>query len=408
MDRVERSLREALRELPPPEVDIDGVLSRVHAGAGRRRRSRMAFGAVAVLAVVTGVAWAVQPTDLAHGGTQAAGPSTSLPASGGTTAPTTAPTPAVAVLSVTASSPDTFWVLGSTGCPRTDCATIQRTDTAGRTFTPLAVPSGAMVTRSATTGSISNLRFDHDGVDGWAYGGGLWSTHDAGQSWQPVGFQGFRRADQIVALEVWASSAYALLRHPDGTVDLLRSDVADDNWRAVDTGLRISDAAGGMALSDGIVTFLADAGAGGISLVSGVNGRWAARALPKACSARTPRISATFDSLWLLCAGTSPTAYSSVDAGATWTRAAAPLPAADVIAACDAGHAVVASSTEVTTISPAGRVQTVPVDSHGATRPLYAGFTDTETGYVVFDNGYLLRTDAGGASWSQVDLEPAG
>jgi hypothetical protein len=119
MDRLERSLREALRELPPPEVDTEGVLSRVHAGAGRRRRSRMAFGArVAGLAVVTGVAWAVQPTDLAHGGTRAAGPSTSLPASGGTTAATTAPTPAVAVLSVTASSPDTFWVLGSTGCPR--------------------------------------------------------------------------------------------------------------------------------------------------------------------------------------------------------------------------------------------------------------------------------------------------
>jgi photosystem II stability/assembly factor-like uncharacterized protein len=405
MDQLERSLREALLELPPPEVDTEGVLSRVHAGAGRRRRSRVAFGAMAVLAVVTGIAWAVQPTDLAHGGTHVAGPSTSSPASGGTTTPTSAPTPAVAVLSVTASSPDTFWVLGSTGCPRTDCATIQRTDTAGKTFTPLAVPSGATVTRSATTGSISNLRFDHDGVDGWAYGGGLWSTHDAGQSWQPVAFH---RTDRIVALEVWASSAYALLRHRDGTVDLLRSDVADDNWSVIDTGLRTSDAAGGMALSDGIVTFLARVRSGGTSLVSGVNGRWAARALPKACSAGAPRISATFDSLWLLCAGTSPTAYSSDDAGATWTRAAAPLPAADVIAARDAGHAVVASSTEVSAISPGGQVHTTPVDSHGAARPLYAGFTDPDTGYVVFDNGYLLRTDAGGASWSQVELEPAG
>ena len=405
MDQLEHSLRHALRELPPPEVDTEGVLGRVHAGAGRRRRSRMAFGAVAVLTVVTGVAWAVQPTDLAHGGTHVAGPSTSLPASGGTTATTTAPTPAVAVLSVTANSPDTFWVLGTTGCPATHCATIQRTDTAGRTFTPLTVPSGATVTRSATTGSISNLRFDHDGVDGWAYGGSLWSTHDAGQSWQPVALH---RADQIVALEVWASSAYALLRHPDGTVDLLRSGVADDSWRVVDTGLRTSDAAGGMALSDGIVTFLADAGSGGTSLVSGVNGHWADWALPKPCSARTPRISATFDSLWLLCGGTSPTAYSSVDAGATWTRAAGRLPAANVIAARDAGHAVVASSTEVSAISPDGRVQAVPVDSHGATSPVYAGFTDPDTGYVVFDNGYLLRTDAGGASWSQVDVEPAG
>jgi hypothetical protein len=64
---------------------------------------------------------------------------------------------------------------------------------------------------SGPTG-VSGIRF-LDGVNGWAFGPELWTTHDSGHTWQQINTNGLRVTD----LETAGSQAYALFAQCSGT-----------------------------------------------------------------------------------------------------------------------------------------------------------------------------------------------
>jgi hypothetical protein len=379
------------------------VLDRVKTGARRRQRHRAIGGTVAVLAVVSGAALLIQPVDLlpSHDVQVAGTPSTSAspgrPTSTSSTQTTTRSLSGLHVLSVTANDSQTFWVLGSSGCGRPRCLRIDGTSDGGAGFTRLNSPAST-VGLPATGNSVSALRFASGGTNGWAFGGSLWATHDGGVGWAPVEFGAPR--DRVVELEAWRTTAYAVLTHGDGTVELLRAPVDSDHWTPVGTGLSLNDAAGGLAVSDTFVAFLARQGDRTV-LASEVAGVWAAQHVP--CPRGAPTISANKDSLWLLCSGSEPHTYTSPDGGATWQPVAVTLSSADVIAARGPDRALVSSAHEVEVLD-GGSGQVANLPSSAAAYAVYAGFTDEKTGYLILNDGSLLRTSTSGLQWVPVRL----
>jgi hypothetical protein len=135
-------------------------------------------------------------------------------------------------------------------------------------------------------------------------------------------------------------------------------------------------------------------------LASGAGGGWTAQDIP--CPHGAPTISANKDSLWLLCSGSDPHAYTSLDTGATWNQVGLRLSWADVIAARGPDQAAVASSYAVDVLED-GSQRVVSLPSFAA-YAVYMGFTNDSTGYLVLNDGSLLRTSTSGLEWRRVSL----
>ena len=146
----------------------------------------------------------------------------------------TGTTPAIAAAGVTAGpvpagftplsfstlNPSDWWVTGSYPCVSGPCETIVRTQNAGKRFTAIGAPP---------TGTFSSVTFA-DAQDGYAFGPGLWTTHDAGGSWQQL-----RLGSGIDSLRVGGGYAYALVSQ-GGPPKLMRSPVTQDHWRTLRRG----------------------------------------------------------------------------------------------------------------------------------------------------------------------------
>lgn len=74
-------------------------------------------------------------------------------------------------------------------CARPPCTSVLRTLDGGGHWVGLPAPRAALTlvetASSATTGDVSRIRFA-DPSNGWAYGPGLWATHDGARSWHQV------------------------------------------------------------------------------------------------------------------------------------------------------------------------------------------------------------------------------
>src|ERR1700722_5682350 len=85
--------------------------------------------------------------------------------------------------SVTFVSLDEGWVLGSAPCQLATCLVVLKTLNAGRTWVSVNPPPTPFSDGdSGDMESVGQIRFA-DPDDGWAYGPGLWSTHDGGAHW---------------------------------------------------------------------------------------------------------------------------------------------------------------------------------------------------------------------------------
>jgi photosystem II stability/assembly factor-like uncharacterized protein len=133
--------------------------------------------------------------------------------------------------SFTAISEFTWWLLGPAPCAAGQtgpCGAIIRTNDGGRNFTGVPRPKASLTT-SATQGSTySQLAFAGP-HNGYAYGPGLYSTHNGGHTWQQLNI-----GTAVADLTISDGTAYALVAPNNGGADqLMRSPVGHDDWTPI-------------------------------------------------------------------------------------------------------------------------------------------------------------------------------
>jgi photosystem II stability/assembly factor-like uncharacterized protein len=279
-DDLDSWLHERVDPLPPPP----GTFELIKRRARRRKFRQAAVSAGALAAVVAAIIVVPHVTSVLNvtrnNGSQAASGSGAISGSSGLhsamgsgrpEAPASArPSPAslpahpyvpadFAATSVTFIGSGTGWVIGQGGAPGQPCATnyctsVARTDDAGKTWyggpAPVTgAPNGAS--------GVSQIRF-LDTTDGWAFGPGLYATHDGGKRWAPVLTHGYRVTD----LETVGSRAFALFASCSGTgtdfaaecssFSLYSTAAGSDNWAPV-PGAVSGLSAGGQAGSASLV-----------------------------------------------------------------------------------------------------------------------------------------------------------
>lgn len=166
---------------------------------------------------------------------------------------------------------DTGFVLGSAKtCAKRPCTSVLRTDDAGRTFKGIPAP---LAETDSGEAEVSNLSFA-DERNGFAWGPGLFSTHDGGASWKEV-----RQEGQIDSLAIGGDRVYAALdpctTAPDG--DGAPCDKPQVLLAGVTSGDALSPVAGASLLQDAEVVTQGDA----VFVTSDPNSDGAARTRPE-------------------------------------------------------------------------------------------------------------------------------
>jgi hypothetical protein len=397
-DDLEDRIRRSWRPDTPAAVDAEDLLGKVNAGARRRRtRTGVLRGTAAVALIAAGAALWNQADRFERGGG-----TPQVAQSSPTTRHSTPIDIGFTPLSLTATGTNNQWVLGTTGCGASRCLFIRHLDKAGQ-VTAVPTPPSQVAVAGATRETVSGLRFaGTGGVNGWAFGGALWSTHDYGRSWNqpslPV-------AGQVTTLEAWGEDVYASAQH-GREATLVRSPVAGDEWTTVNTGTTLS-----RITSIGVSADLA--------AVAGVDRQQRAVVLTKTASspwtrtsacagATSAKVSTAQDALWVLCRhGERAAAVVSSDGGRTLAAVRGSFSWDTEIAGRTAATAVVAGTggvREVSTSQPPQLVSDVPGLDGGSAHVTYAGFTNPDDGYLISLDGGLVRTTDGGRTWSAVSL----
>ncbi|MBO0820231.1 MAG: hypothetical protein J2P26_05210 [Nocardiopsaceae bacterium] len=460
-DPLERLLNQQARPLPPPPGTFELITRRARRRKLRRTAVTLVSGAVVAAGVLVAtmnptllrltppsesgqvVAGRDQPGTASPGiGTQqpnGSGAPVPSPSTGSSAAnprqPFPGPVPVdFAPASVTFVSPTRAWVIGQAGTPGSCyngniCTSVAWTSDGGKTWhgqpAPVAgAPGGA--------NGVSGIRF-LDGVNGWAFGPELWSTHDAGGKWRAVDTFGQRVTD----LEASGNRAYALFANCSGAsaagfaahctgYTLMTASAGSDDW--VPVGSATSDLTGGgsamLSLAGGAGYLVAPDGA----LYSGpIGGTWSPAGTAP-CVPSSPQASGlpsngqlasvSAGHLALLCGGSSagapPVIWTSADGGARWTRQAAtawtgvPQPGrpASLAAAPDGG--LVLATANGLYVRPAGasKWQAATASGGSALPPggfSYVGMTSGTRGAALPANPSLHEiwvTSDGGRTWT--------
>ena len=285
-----------------------------------------------------------------------------------------------------------------------------------------------------------------DARDGWAYGPGLWATHDGGATWHRIDTGG-RAVQRMAATEGQVLASLESCDPSDATCDaphpagVERTPAGGDTWRLV-PGVAGAPAVGGPVVGGPAVggpavggpvlagpVLAAQAGSGfAVSPAAGRLGadvpmltgpadgsaRWVSRPLP--CRPGAIALTAvTATHLLLACArlGAHPATtylYSSRDAGAHWTRFAVLglFDGAGTIEQAPDGTVLIAGIYDGVALSrDGGRTWTRPAavddsDSIQGGGALTADQVTSEEGYVIGWLGPLWITRDAGRTWAQV------
>ena len=229
--------------------------------------------------------------------------------------------------SVTYVSGSQAFVLGNAPCRKAPCTSLVRTLDGGRTWRGVPAPVAPLppvnLASSTSTATVQNVRFAGPSV-GYAFGGGLWSTHDAARTWHKVALGG-----TVLGLETDGTTVYAVTADcTSGTcrrATLLTSPVSQDRFRQVSGVGPVASGGGAVSIGAGqaVVTF------GGAVYVRRGTGAWTHRTSP--CSMRASVVApASGTALVGFCGeGAAGSLYFSVfrstNGGATWTAFGTPL-----------------------------------------------------------------------------------
>ncbi|WP_163511796.1 hypothetical protein [Fodinicola acaciae] len=219
----------------------------------------------------------------------------------------------------------TTYVLGdSTNCGGKKCTVMVRKEGPGQPWR--TVPGPQAPTAAATAApeqteqdTVREVRFATQ-LHGFAYGGGLYSTHNGGASWhkQPVG-------GTVLDLAIKDGTAYALVGQCDsGTcsqVAMWSSATRQDDWQQV-SGVPAGSGSGELSFGRGGVALV------GKQVYAFRDGAWKAAAAP--CDSDQPRsiaASAAASRLFAICpsgdAGAGNASYTTVysdDSGRSWQQ----------------------------------------------------------------------------------------
>jgi hypothetical protein len=261
--------------------------------------------------------------------------------------------------------------------------------------------------------------------DGWAYGPGLWATHNGGVSWHEVS----THRHDVYSMAVTSGYVVATFDtcgevgsgcYGPATFTVETTPVDRDAWRpapgAAGEGAPALTAAGGTAYAYGVGR---PSFPGKLTLLAGpANGskHWHSQAMPCPASAITASASSA-TRLLLACAllGMHPTTthlYRSADGGASWTQfATRPLfDGASVIEQTPNGTLLVGGIYNGIELSRDGGrtwAQPASVDDSNSIQgggELAAALTTNNDGYVVGYLGPLWITGNGGKSWRQISV----
>ena len=398
------------------------------------RHSRAAWTIAAVTAVLLVTAC----------GSAGPGSGTTAPAAPPATPASTAPTPTARAPGQPSCDPRLIGPVGASfvsasdgyllGITLSDCAAntaskivLRKTTDGGLRWTALPAPP-------APWGGVApggNGRIPADGVtsvlfadarDGWAYGPGLWATHDGGATWDRIATGNLAVQDMaasgghvLASLESCAP-ADASCDAPH-TVAVESTPAAHDAWRTV------PGAAAGTEVTAQAATGYAVASGGQygthVQMLTGPadgSARWVSRPLP--CQPGAIALTAvTTTRLVLACAllGAHPATtylYSSPDAGARWTRFAVLglYDGASTIEQAPGGTVLVAGIYDGVELSrdggrtwarPAAIDDSLPVQGGG---PVTAALVTSQNGYAIRWLGPLWITRDAGRTWTQVPV----
>lgn len=412
-----RELRRALRAADAPEYDVEAVLATVYTGVRRRRQRRAVLSTVVAVVLLAGGAWLAAPTDTVTGEPPTVAnrrmtergdqhpqqPSIAPPQQEPTKQDSQAsgrPASFTAV-SMTAISPSHWWVLGVQPCDAQNCLDLRATTTSGTTWTEFGTPQADDTVDTGghtTTDTAGRVRFDSSAENGWAFGGGLWATHDGGLSWTRVKSLG---DTEITLLEPSGNWVYAAT----DVGDLYRSPVSADAWRPVNTGVDI-DGIFALSASASTVSVAARSGDTIILVTSHDQQTW--RQEPTPCAAPNfARLSSSPESDWILCstgALEQASMHVSTDRGAGWIGVPGQYEFGDQVAAVSDTQALVAGPSygiaQISTSAPPATVMHLP--ANGAARQVHCSGEDVCQ--VLTGAGQLLQTRNGGESWQDIPV----
>ena len=315
--------------------------------------------------------------------------------------------------SFTAISELTWWVLGPSPCMfaggKPPCGSILRTTDGGRHFIGIPSPHASLSSDPNQPG-YSQIRFA-DGTNGFAFGPGLWATHDGGETWKSVDPGG-----SVTDLAISDGEAYAIVDvSSTGAAGgrLMHSPVSSDGWTAVSAAGNVS---GGLWVqgSDVIAQSGVGNGIGSDVLVSHDAGAsFASYPSPTAglgCQYQEP----VPPVVWAHCAtGTESGVWRSTDGAAQFASA---LPSAGVSLPNSAPFAAASDTTAVVGYQQLYRTDDdghsyTPVGPKAVVAWAYLGFTDSThgvglgyVGSVSAANERLYYTTDGGQSYHLVPM----
>jgi hypothetical protein len=444
-DDLDSWLDGRIEPLPPPP----GTFELIKRRARRRKYRRLAVTAGAAAVIVAAAVTVPQVVNLpvlnpttATGA--ANGHSSSAAAAGAEGTASSSATPTASRVPVPASVPANFrptsvtfigtatgWVIGQAGtpgqCATQYCTSVARTGDAGKSWTgrpaPLAGPA------DGATG-VSQIRF-LDATDGWAFGPGLFATHDGGRTWTPVDTHGLR----VTALETVGNRAFGLFAGCTGggaafgarctSYTLYSAPASGDDWTPVGgptSGLSSGAAGAASLVLTGTRGYLL--APDGMLYAGPVDGSapWAAvKQIP--CPAGAPLAdgqptgallaAANAASLVLACASSSAPGtqqakqiFTSADGGIVWQNAvAAPALGLATSMAASPGRTYVLATTAGIDVQPAGSAawQAATLDGPPPAGGFgYVGMTTKEQGVALPANpaaGTVWFTYDGGLSW---------
>jgi len=238
MNNLEDRLRRGL-ESPLAADPDDGLLGRIHTGARRRRRRRAAAITAATAVVVAGVAFG---SSALKGDEHRPSPLV------GSSTPTPTRVPA-AVIDLAVPDADHVFALTS------DSAVwLQQSD-------------GGWQRLHDFSGSVEYVDFAPDARNGWAWGSGLWSTHDGGKTWSEITDGPGTASDYGYRVDLTQDRAWSLHRTDRGGMQLWSTPIGVDAWS--NTLLPYRSSVVDMETSGGkVVVLAASEGAGQLTLLS--------------------------------------------------------------------------------------------------------------------------------------------